>query len=175
MASGKRILVHIRQHYYVYYCPCGYHRASWDVVYEHQVRRQQSELVGHGECAGDIFEVDKDTYPALTRKIVGLKEPPPFPCAYLLLLGSGHSPGPTSHPLPLRSPLEENLPRRTQRNGLGHGKKESGFPGKKRKEGYTASRNPFHKLPYLTGLKKKIRPGRPPLLGAGSCGHPPST
>jgi hypothetical protein len=66
----KRIRILTKQHYVVYWCQCGYFSCSRDQVKNHQKRLQKQDSVAeHGETAGDIYEVDRDTFKEWSREV----------------------------------------------------------------------------------------------------------
>jgi hypothetical protein len=61
--THKRARVHVKQHYIRYACPCGLMKVSRDVIYDHQISKQKSAEPGHGSRAGEIFEIDQQSFP----------------------------------------------------------------------------------------------------------------
>jgi hypothetical protein len=70
VGEAKRIRIHTKQHYVVYWCQCGYFSCSRDQVKNHQRRLQKDDgAIEHGGKAGDIYEVDRDTFKEWSREV----------------------------------------------------------------------------------------------------------
>ena len=62
--SKRRIRIHIRQHYCMHFCQCGYKNISRDQVAEHQKYTRQP---GHTREVCRVFMVEKDQFPSFRK------------------------------------------------------------------------------------------------------------
>ena len=64
--SKRRIRIHIRQHYFMHFCQCGFQHISRDQVADHQRTTRRS---GHSRDVCQVFMVEKDQFPLLSQEM----------------------------------------------------------------------------------------------------------
>jgi len=108
--SKKRVRVHVKQHFYLYFCACGRMGHSRDGIYEHQRLCLEKGRIGHGSSPGDIYEVDLDNYPSFIQAL-GLKALMPHPIPMPIV--TGHAQRHQHNKSQPRQRKKTGLPKRT--------------------------------------------------------------
>ena len=113
--TEKRVRFHIKQHYSVYFCACGFFSPSRDTIDgHHRDLGKKGEMKGHGR-AGCNFQVDADRYPEFVA-YMGWRTSPPFPVCVPTYVGKAQS-VPRVEP-PLKRVSKSTKKRNTERQAV---------------------------------------------------------